>query len=429
MRSELIPAVRGMRDILPAQVGAWQRLEKTAAECFRLYGYGEIRTPIVERLELFNRQLGENTDLVQKEMYSFTDALNGDEVALRPEATVSAVRALLAADGGRGGGVRRVTRITRVWYGGPMFRHERPQKGRYRQFHQFGAEALGGADAAIDAEQILMLARLWRLLGIADKLSLDINNLGDAEERARHRQKLREYFLRYENDLDDDARRQLLTNPLRLLDNKNPKVTEIAAAAPRMRDELGEQSRRFAESLKEKLNAAGVCFSERDSLVRGLDYYNLTVFEWSLANDERRQNTICGGGRYDGLAEKIGGAAAPGCGFALGVERVLELLEEEATAPSDCYLAITAPQCANFADKLAELCRDGGLSVWRHVGGGNVGRQLKKADTMRIPLALIVGDEEQDGNYVTLKHLDSGRQSRAPLSDAAAEAKRMLSHE
>lgn len=412
-----------MRDILPENIGAWQRLEKTAAACFHHYGYGELRTPLVERLELFSRQLGESTDVVQKEMYRFTDAANDDEVALRPEATVSTVRALLAAGRQRSGTVR-------VWYGGAMFRHERPQKGRYRQFHQLGAEALGNVDAALDAEQILMLARLWRELGIAAALKLELNNLGSNAERARHREKLAAYFTAHLDALDEDAKRRVSANPLRILDSKNERTLQVVAGAPALADELGDESRRYVDAVREKLAAAGVAFEDNPALVRGLDYYNLTVYEWSVAGDERRQNTVCGGGRYDGLAESIGGAAFPGCGFALGMERVLELLAPQAAAAADCFLAFTATGGAGdaerLADTVAERCRDDGLAVWRHVGGGNLARQLKRADAMGAALAIIVGDDECAGDYITIKRLADGEQQRAATADAAAASRRMI---
>ncbi|MCH9705487.1 MAG: histidine--tRNA ligase [Proteobacteria bacterium] len=422
MNSALISAVRGMRDILPEQIGAWQRLEKTAATCFHSYGYRELRTPLVEQLELFTRQIGETTDVVQKEMYRFTDAANGEQVALRPEATVSTVRALLAAGKQRGGTVR-------VWYGGPMFRHERPQKGRYRQFHQLGAEALGSSDPTLDAEQIIMLARLWQVLGVHDKLRLDINNLGNRRERACHREKLTAYFQKHREALDEDARQRIESNPLRILDSKNPVTLEIAANAPALADELGADSQRHAEQVKEKLTAANVAFNENAHLVRGLDYYNLTVYEWSLADDGRRQNTVCGGGRYDGLAENIGGDAFPGCGFALGMERIIDILPPEAPAAlADCFVALTDSGTAAtaVADRIAEDCRDRGLAVWRHVGGGNIGKQIKKADTMGIPLVIIIGADEIEGDYITVKRLLDGKQQQTAVNDAAIVSRRLL---
>ena len=410
-----------MRDILPDDIGNWQHLEQAAAACFARYGYREVRTPLLERMDLFSRQLGESTDVVQKEMYRFADGAGDGELALRPEATVSTVRALLAAGAGRGG-------VSRVWYGGAMFRRERPQKGRYRQFHQLGAEALGQADAALDAEQILLLARLWRELGVGDQLHLQINNLGSAEERARHREKLTAYFSRHEDALDEAARQRIRTNPLRILDSKDARTLEIAAEAPALADELGAASIAFVDAVRDKLAAAGIAFADNPALVRGLDYYNLTVYEWSLAGDARRQNAVAGGGRYDGLAEQIGGGSVPGCGFALGVERVLDLLPPPPpAAAAACFLAIAAEgEAARIADEVAEKCRDDGLAVWRHVGGGNLSRQLKKADALGAALAIIVGADECAGGYITIKRLADGKQQQAAAADAANASRRLL---
>lgn len=420
MKNALIAPVRGMHDILPHQTAVWQQLEHTAALCFRSYGYRELRTPLVEKAELFRRPLGETTDVVQKEMYCFGDTADGDLLALRPEATVSAVRALLAAGGARAG-------VARVWYGGAMFRRERPQKGRYRQFHQLGAEGLGSTDPALDAEQIIMLARLWRALDIAAALRLEINNLGGSGERAAYREKLSAYFRRCRGGLDAEAAARIETNPLRILDSKNPQTLAVVADAPRLAESLGDASRRHVDAVKNKLAAAGVAFSENDRLVRGLDYYNLTVYEWSLAGDERRQNTVCGGGRYDGLAERIGGAEFPGCGFALGMERIVALLPA-AEAAADCFLALADDAAASvaLADTVAERCRDDGLTVWRHVGGGQLARQLKRAAALGAALVIIVGKEEADGGYVTIKRLTDGEQRQAPPADAVTTSRRLM---
>ena len=419
MASEVISVVRGMHDILPQQAAVWRRVEGVAARCFGGYGYGEIRTPIIERLDLFSRQLGEDTDVVRKEMYAFTDSHNGEQVALRPEATVSTVRALLAGGASRGG-------VVRVWYGGPMFRHERPQKGRYRQFHQLGAEALGSNSPLLEAEQMIMLARFWRELKVDDKLMLEINNLGNAEERRRHRQKLGDYFRRHFNELDEAAQKRVDENPLRILDSKDTKSAAIAADAPRLADELGDDSRRHVDWVKNKISAAGITFSERDSLVRGLDYYNLTVFEWAPTGTTRRQDTVCGGGRYDGLAEKIGGKPLPGCGFALGVERLLDLLPPSQPEAVNCFLAVVGDDVDDFADSIAENCRDAGISVWRHGGGGNMGKQLKKGDAMRAALVLMVGIEEKAGGYIKIKRLTDGRQEKTAMADITTTIKRLL---
>ena len=415
-----------MRDLLPAETARWRRAEAAAAEVFARYGYGEIRTPVAERAELFRRQLGESTDVVQKQMFAFAD-LSGDEICLRPEATVSSVRAVGASGLHRGG-------VVRVWYGGPMFRRERPQKGRYRQFWQLGAEAMsaGAPDPAIDGEQILMVARLWRELGIADKLQLHINNLGSAAERAAHRKELAAYFLRNESKLEPSAKERIADNPLRILDSKDPQTAAVAAEAPPLADFLGEESRRHLQTLSEILADAGVEFSEDPTLVRGLDYYNLAVFEWTLRGDSRRQNALGGGGRYDGLSQQIGGPPLHGCGFALGLDRLMTLLEEEssaeesATAP-DCFLAAAASPA--YCARAAESLREGGLSVWQHSGGGNLGRMLKKADAMRAPLAAIVGEDEESAQTVTLKRLSDGFQQKTALASAAAAAAAMKRQE
>lgn len=422
MKAELISPVRGMHDILPGDIAAWQRLEKTAAACFESYGYRELRTPLLERLELFRRQLGEASDIVQKEMYSFADkSKGGEEVALRPEATVSTVRAVASGALARGG-------VARVWYGGAMFRRERPQKGRQRQFHQLGAEALGRQDAALDAEQIIMQARLWRELGVADALRLEINNLGAAAERQRYRDKLAGYLRQHEEALDADSRQRIATNPLRVLDSKDAQTQKIVAQAPVLADALGDESRCYVDEVREKLAAAGIAFAENPRLVRGLDYYNLTVYEWVLADDARRQNAVCGGGRYDGLAESIGGGDCPGCGFALGMERVLALMPAAAADGVDCFLALAdgSAAAAGLADSVAERCRDGGLSVWRHVGGGSLARQLKKADAMGAALAIIVGEEESAGGHITLKRLKDAAQRQVSAAQAAEESRRLL---
>ena len=411
----LISLVRGMRDLLPAETGDWRRAESAAAACFCRYGYGEIRTPVVERLALFSRQLGAQTDIVKKEMYAFADR-SEEELCLRPEATVPTVRAAAAANLHRGG-------VARLWYGGPMFRRERPQKGRYRQFWQLGAEAIsaGAPDPAIDGEQLLMLSALWAELKIGGKLRLALNNLGAPAERAAYRKTLGAYFRRHLDDLDEPARAAADENPLRILDSKDEKTAEIARAAPKIESALGAESRRHMDSVKSILTAAGVEFTEDPFLVRGLDYYNLTVFEWTLKDDSRRQNALCGGGRYDGLSEQIGGPPLSGCGFALGLDRLVALAESRRAAPPDCFLAAAgagAAYCARAAEKL----RAAGFSVWQHSGGGNLARQLKKADAMQTPLAVIAGTMEEAQKTITLKRLRDGEQCSAPLQNAAAAA-------
>ncbi|MGA1040571.1 MAG: histidine--tRNA ligase, partial [Burkholderiaceae bacterium] len=328
--------VKGMNDLLPEQMRQWERLEAAVAETFRLYGYAAIRTPILEPTALFVRGIGEVTDIVEKEMYTFTDALNGEQLTLRPENTAAVVRSViehnLLYDGPR-----------RLWYFGPMFRHERPQKGRYRQFYQFGVEALGMAEPEVDAEQLLMIWRLWERLGIpvADRPQLQLNSLGCTEERLAHRAALVEHFTRHAGLLDEDAKRRLQTNPLRILYTKNPAMAEVVQGAPTLDAFLGEASRSHQDRVCQALSDAGVPFVMNPRLVRGLDYYNLTVFEW-VTDRLGSQGTVCGGGRYDGLVAQMGGKPAPACGLALGAERLLALLEEVApmapAAPLDVYL-------------------------------------------------------------------------------------------
>jgi histidyl-tRNA synthetase len=413
----VILSVRGMRDLLPEDTAHWQAVETTAAACFARYGYAEIRTPMVERTALFCRQLGEHTDVVQKEMYSFIDA-GGEELSLRPEATVPTVRALVENGLRRGG-------LERVWYGGPMFRRERPQKGRYRQFWQLGAEAVGVADPVIDAEQIIMLAQLWNDMGVQDKLCLVVNNLGTADERAHHREKLRTHFRHHESQLDDAARARIDGNPLRILDSKNKSVQEVVNTAPLLANELGTASQQHVASVKNMITGAGIDFVEDTTLVRGLDYYNLTVFEWVLKDDSRRQSTLCGGGRYDGLSEQIGGPALPGCGFALGLDRLAALVDKASHPAPTCYL-VTTGGSDSYCTTVAEQLRKNVLSVWRHVGGGNLARQLKKADAMNTALAVIVGTDEESAGEVTLKRLCDGEQQQVLTSRVAETAAMMM---
>ncbi|HYH41643.1 MAG TPA: histidine--tRNA ligase, partial [Burkholderiales bacterium] len=317
--TKTIQAVRGMNDILPDEVHLWQLFEHTVRGWLHAYGYREIRTPIVERTELFVRSIGDATDIVEKEMYTFTDALSDESLTLRPEGTAACVRAAIEHNLLYGGGQR-------LWYAGPMFRHERPQKGRYRQFFQFGVEALAFPGPDIDVEHIVMCARLWRLLGL-EGIGLELNTLGSAESRARYRTRLVEYLERHADALDADSRRRLVTNPLRVLDSKNPAMQEIIDGAPKLVEDLDEESLAHFEAVQTGLNAANVAFRINPRLVRGLDYYNRTVFEWTT-DRLGAQGTVCAGGRYDGLIEQIGGKPAPACGYAMGVERLLELMKE-----------------------------------------------------------------------------------------------------
>ncbi len=399
-------AVKGMNDVLPPQSAAWEWFEDAVRALMRAYGYRNVRTPIVEPTALFVRGIGEVTDIVEKEMYSFTDALNGEPLTLRPENTAAVVRAAiehnLLYDGGK-----------RLWYTGPMFRHERPQRGRYRQFHQVGAEALGYAGPDVDAELILMARRLWSMLGLRD-VRLELNCLGQPEERARHRAKLIAYFEHHVDALDEDARRRLHSNPLRILDSKNPALQPLLEAAPRLLDELGTESRAHFDGVQQLLRAAGQDFRINPRLVRGLDYYNLTVFEW-VTDRLGAQGTVCAGGRYDGLIEQIGGKPAPACGWALGVERVLELLEQDGALPAaagpDVYLVLAHEPAAARALELAEELRAAGCSVLQHVGGGSMKSQMKKADASGARHALIFGADEWAAGEVTLKALREGQGS------------------
>ena len=401
-----LSAVKGMNDVLPPRSAAWEGFEDAVRTLMRAYGYRNVRTPIVEPTALFVRGIGEVTDIVEKEMYSFTDALNGEQLTLRPENTAAVVRAAiehnLLYDGGK-----------RLWYSGPMLRHERPQRGRYRQFHQVGAEALGFAGPDVDAELILMARRLWSMLGLRD-VRLELNCLGQPDERARHRDKLIAYFERHVDALDDDSRRRLHSNPLRILDSKNPALQPLLEAAPQLLDELGAESRAHFDGVQQLLRAAGQDFRVNPRLVRGLDYYNLTVFEW-VTDRLGAQGTVCAGGRYDGLIEQIGGKPAPACGWALGVERVLELLEQDGALPAapgpDVYLVLAHEPAAARALELAEELRAAGCSVLQHVGGGSLKSQMKKADASAARHALILGADEWAAGEVTLKALREGQGS------------------
>ena len=402
--SDAIQAVRGMNDVLPdeAELRIW--LDGMIAAWFARYGYRPIRTPLLEHTGLFRRAIGEATDIVEKEMYTFTDALNNESLTLRPEATASTVRAAiehsLVYDGPK-----------RLWYAGPMYRHERPQKGRYREFYQFGAEALGYAGPDVDAELIVMCAALWRELGLAG-IRLELNCIGSPQERARYRADLVHHLQAHEARLDDDARRRLHSNPLRVLDSKNPMVQDVVAKAPSMLGYLGDESRAHFEGLQQLLAAAGVSFQINPKLVRGLDYYNLTVFEW-ISDRLGAQGTVCGGGRYDGLFAQLGGKPTAGVGFAAGVERLVALLRDAGRpvpAPRpDAYLVFQGAGTARYAFTLGEELRAAGRAVVLHAGGGNFKSQMKKADASGAALALIVGEDELKAAAVTVKPLRDAR--------------------
>ena len=427
-RVTALTAVKGMNDLLPDDMAIWERVEGVVAEVFRQYGYRPMRTPILEQTAVFVRAIGEVTDIVEKEMYTFTDALNGEQLTLRPENTAAVVRAAiehnLLYEGPK-----------RLWYFGPMFRHERPQKGRYRQFHQFGIEALGHGSPEVDAEQLLMVWRLWQALGLKPehRPRLEINSLGSAAERAAHRAALVAYFSAHAAALDADSQRRLLTNPLRILDSKNPAMQDLIAQAPQLPTFLGDDSRRFQDQVLEILSQAGLPFRMNPRLVRGLDYYNLTVFEW-VTDLLGAQGTVCGGGRYDSLIEMMGGKPAPACGFAIGAERLIALLQAcapvEPGRPLDIYLMHWGDGSALQAMGFAESLRARGLSVQMHSGGGSVKSQMKKADASGAQVAALLGEDERAAGQVTLKPLrGQGEQKTLAWAEAPAAVHSMLNPE
>ena len=413
--SATIQAIRGMNDILPEQSPLWEFFEDIVRDWLRSYGYANIRMPLVEQTALFKRAIGEVTDIVEKEMYSFTDELNGEQLTLRPEGTASCVRAVVQHN-------LLYNAPQRLYYSGAMFRHERPQKGRYRQFHQIGVEALGFPGPDIDAEHILMCADLWRRIGL-DDITLQINTLGSGEARARHRAKLIEYFEQHLDVLDEDARRRLHTNPLRILDSKNPAMQEIAHQAPKLLDELDESSLKHFDAVQVILRDAGIEYVINPRLVRGLDYYNFTVFEW-VTERLGAQGTVCAGGRYDGLVEQIGGKPAPACGFAMGVERLLALMQENgfgALPPTvHAYIVHQGDIANRFAWTVAQQLREAGLNVILHCGGGSFKSQMKKADASGARFSVIIGDDEANTAEVSLKPLrEAGTQTRCAIASAA----------
>ena len=398
--SQCIQSVRGMNDILPGESELWELFDETVRSWLKSYGYRPIRLPIVEPTPLFKRAIGEVTDIVEKEMYSFTDSLNGELLTLRPEGTAGCVRAVIQHK-------LAAQHPQRLYYNGQMFRHERPQKGRYRQFNQVGVEAFGFNGPDIDAELILMGARLWDDLGL-DGIKLQINSLGQPAERASHRAQLVSYFEQYADLLDEDAKRRLHTNPLRILDSKNPVMQEVIAGAPKLIDHLGTESLAHFEGVQQVLRDAGLPFEINPRLVRGLDYYNLTVFEW-VTDRLGAQGTVCAGGRYDGLVEQLGGKPTPACGFAMGVERLLSLIRDSGGEPAiqgvDVYLVHQGDAASRLAPRVAEGLRDQGIDVLFHCGGGSFKSQMKKADASGATFAIIIGDDEANAGEVTLKPL------------------------
>ena len=408
--ADKLSAVKGMNDILPPDSARWEALEAAVREVMRVFAYRNIRTPIVEPTALFVRGLGEVTDIVEKEMYSFEDRLNGEQLTLRPESTAGVVRAVvehnLLYEGGK-----------RLYYMGPMFRHERPQRGRYRQFHQIGAEALGFGGPEVDAELILLACALWERLGLQN-VRLELNSLGQPPERLQHRAALIAYFEQHAEQLDEDAKRRLHSNPLRILDSKNPAMKALNDAAPKLLDFLGEQSLAHFNAVKAMLDANGVSYTINPRLVRGMDYYNLTVFEF-ITEQLGSQGTVCGGGRYDYLIEQIGGKPAPAVGWALGVERVLELLKEQgasaAVGAPDVYAIVSDAAALPRVLPVLQQLRAMAVSIQMHApansneGMGSMKSQFKKADSSGASFALIFGPDELTQNQVTIKNLRDGQ--------------------
>lgn len=421
-KAQKINGVRGMNDLLPADAPQWAHLEQVLRDLTRAYGYEFLRTPIVEATAVFQRGIGEITDIVEKEMYSFEDRLNGEQLTLRPEGTAALVRSViennLLYEGPK-----------RLWYTGPMFRHERPQRGRYRQFHQFGIEALGFAGPDIDAEIILMGQRLWDELGLIG-VRLEINSLGQAQERAEHRAALVTYFEKYQAQLDEDSQRRLLSNPLRILDTKNPDMQTLIEGAPKLLDFLGDESLEHFNAVQALLKANNIPCKINPRLVRGLDYYNLTVFEW-ITDELGAQGTIAGGGRYDPLIERMGGKAAPACGWAMGMERVLELMKvsnslPEVRAQCDVYVLHQGGETFTTAMTVAERLRSAGIDTILFCPpdgqSASFKSQMKKADSSGAAFAVIIGPDELARNEAQLKDLRaSGEQKAVPL-DGLLEA-------
>ena len=422
MTTGLTP-VRGMNDVLPEDAPAWQRLERIARETLSEYGYRELRLPLLERTELFKRSIGEHTDIVEKEMYSFEDR-GGESVTLRPEATAGVVRASIS------NGLLHNQR-QKLWCQGPMFRYERPQKGRYRQFHQIDAEAIGFSGPDVDAELILISARIWRRLGISG-LSLNLNTLGTPESRRGYRALLTDYFRHHADALDEDSRRRLEGNPLRILDSKNPAMREVLAGAPLITDHLDAESAGHFAALRAHLDAAGVTYALNPRLVRGLDYYSRTVFEW-VTTDLGSQDAVCSGGRYDGLVAQLGGEPTPAIGWALGQERIVELMQlqqrdVDAMAPA-VYLLLAGAAAEQSGIALAERLRDElpGHGIETNCGGGSIKSQMKRADRSGALFALILGDDEFARGIVAIRELRGDRaQHEVPLTGVAAELGRRL---
>lgn len=414
-----IQAIRGMNDILPDQSSVWLYLEKTVADVVKSYGYQQIRFPIVENTDLFKRGVGETTDIVEKEMYTFDDR-NGESLTLRPEGTASCVRAADQAG-------LLFNQTQRLWYTGPMFRYERPQKGRYRQFHQIGVESFGMGSADIDAELIILSARLWQKLGLLEHVELQLNTIGLASERENYKAALVDYLTEFKDQLDEDSQRRLETNPLRILDSKDESTQAVLKDAPSLEDFIGEESQAHFDFLQAILKANGIPYVINRRLVRGLDYYGKTVFEW-VTTHLGSQATVCAGGRYDGLVEQLGGKSTPAVGFAMGIERLVLLLEtlnlipEAATFSTDVFVISMGDDAELTSFVLAEKLREenSNLVVLRHCGGGNFKNQMKKADRSEARFTIILGQDEVDNGICQIKDMSTGEQQSQPLDDVAA---------
>ncbi|MBY8291153.1 histidine--tRNA ligase [Vibrio fluvialis] len=416
--AKTIQAIRGMNDCLPTQSPLWQKVEGIVKNVISAYGYNEVRMPIVEETNLFSRAVGEETDVVSKEMYTFEDR-NGDSLTLRPEGTAGCVRSCI-----QNSLINRDEQ--RLWYMGPMFRHERPQKGRYRQFHQCGVEVFGLNGPDVDAELIMMTARLWRELGIDKHVRLELNSIGSQEDRADYRTALVAFLEQHIDVLDEDCKRRMHTNPLRVLDTKNPDIQAILGDAPRLSEYLGEESKAHFAGLCELLDAAGIEYTVNERLVRGLDYYNRTVFEW-MTESLGSQGTVCGGGRYDGLVEQLGGKATPAVGFAMGLERLVLMMETlgntDVRRNVDVYMVTAGEGTLTAGMKLVEELREQvpGLRVMTHFGGGNFKKQFRRADKVGAAVALVLGENEVAEKTVVLKDLTGGEQETISQTEIAGK--------
>ena len=414
-----IQSIRGMNDILPGETPYWQHIEAVVRETMQQYGFSEIRTPVLEKTELFCRSVGEVTDIVEKEMYTFTDR-NGDSLSLRPENTASTLRAGIEAG-------LFYNQIQKLWYAGPQFRHERPQRGRLRQFHQVGVEIIGIDNPAIDAELLLLFSHVLKKLNLTPYVNLEINSLGTKEDRLRYREALVTYFKRYEAQLDEECQRRLQTNPLRLLDSKNPDMQALISDAPAMQTYLSDASKRHFELLCAYLNDNQLAFTVNPRLVRGLDYYCLTVFEW-VTTHLGAQGTVCAGGRYDGLIEQLGGHAAPGIGFAMGMERLIALLQDlhpldtTLNAP-DVYMILSGENALPFGLSLSERLRHTypHLRLSTDLSNASFKSQMKKADKSGAPLVLIIGEQEMVAEHITVKYLREDKPQQQLTADAVMQ--------